>query len=81
MSRLGTFYNATIGSENRQRVEDWARESYPEAYNELLKCGKYERTIRSPLGEDVDDEDEEWAKMLGLKVFFNIDHLGREVKP
>ena len=78
---MGTFHNATLGEDYREKVKTWAREAFPEALKQLEACGKYEKTWKDEEGNEVESEEEGLAQLLGLKIFYNIDHLGRDVKP
>jgi hypothetical protein len=37
---LGTFYNALPGQNRKDLVEEWAKETYPDAWTELVKLGQ-----------------------------------------
>jgi hypothetical protein len=39
-NRLGTFYNAMPGQNRRDIIEDWAREHYPQLWEQLEKVGQ-----------------------------------------
>ena len=71
--RLGTFYNAIPGSDNKARVKEWAWEHYPDVYGELLKLGQYQ-VVRY-------DEDGEEEMLDPQEAFFHIGPLGRDVEP
>ena len=72
--RLGTFYNATPGNAAKQKVKQWAREVYPRAYEDLMKCGMYKIKLNNP-------EDEELHQFTEEETYFNIGPLGRDPKP
>ena len=55
--RLGTFYNAAPGEHNKIKVEQWAREAYPAAWQDLEKFGK--RQKEDDEDKDRDEEDDE----------------------
>jgi hypothetical protein len=38
--RLGTFYNALPGQNRKDLVEEWAKDLYPDAWEELVKLGQ-----------------------------------------
>ena len=54
-----------------------ARKTYPQVYNELLtKCKMMERTIYNPTFEAQED----W-NIERKYTYFEIEHLGRTVRP
>ena len=73
-NRLGTFYNATPGAENKLKVKEWAWAAYPTVYEELLKLGQYKR-IR------YDEDDEEVEEIGPTEAFFEIGPIGRDADP
>ena len=80
-SRLGTFYNATPGVAKKQQVKNWIWDTYPAAYEALLKHGMY--TIQKGHMEDGSEPEEEGMEGLPpqkKESFFRIGHLGRDVE-
>jgi len=69
---LGTFYNATRGSDDRSRVKEWASKAYPAAYEDLLKFGT---VTRVKLNEDGEEE-----KYGHKETYLNIGSIGRDVE-
>ncbi|KAL6714707.1 hypothetical protein ACLMJK_008132 [Lecanora helva] len=70
---IGTFYNASPGLDNKANVKEWAWKSYPEAYEDLLKLGQYERV-------KLNEEGEEEESFGPRERFFNIGPIGRDAK-
>ena len=71
--RLGTFYNASPGTEKKLKVKEWAWNTYPAAYEDLLKFGQYKVVRRNEFGEEEQFGPQE--------VFFDIGHVGRDAEP
>lgn len=69
---LGTFYNATRGSDNRSRVKEWAWKGYPAAYEALLKLG----TVTVVKVNRDGEEDQSGPK----DTYFDIGAIGRDVE-
>lgn len=72
MCRLGTFYNATPSASRKSEVKEWAWEHYPQAYEDLLKCGTYRIVKYDEFGEE--------AEFGQPEAFFEIGPLGQDVE-
>lgn len=71
---IGTFYNTAPGQYNKEQVEAWAKDRYPDIWKELLAIGKtvvYEGDALEDAGleGELDDEDLTFNR-VGV---FNID--------
>ena len=70
---LGTFYNASPGSDVKSKVKEWVWAAYPSAYEDLLKLGQY-----TVVRYNEDGEEEQWGPKDG---YFDIRAVGRDLDP
>ncbi|KAL8786664.1 MAG: hypothetical protein Q9195_008118 [Heterodermia aff. obscurata] len=80
---IGTFYNAMPHKDNKEQVENWAKQAYPEVWKELLAMGKTV-VLEQRTEEELEEMDEEMKEMEERilaphrESVFNID---RSVEP
>jgi hypothetical protein len=55
MFRLGTFYNAMIGDDNKKQVEEWGSTTHPSAWKDLVALGHVYVQPDLPVGLDLND--------------------------
>ena len=71
---IGTFYNAAPGQTRKERVEEWAKQAYPDVWQELLAIGTTEVLDRFEMDEADLEEDMNEVFLASIRVRdFKID--------